>query len=119
MTATAQRVLDGSAARPAAHRIPLAEGWSLWRPVALRSAGMPISWLEPFAAPESGGADDARAVSAAAVRNVVAQPAFLEAVTWQNPAVVRNWLGRYAAEVAAGGRPQLARRDQREALVAL
>lgn len=110
----------GPATRPA-HRIPLHDGWSLWRPAALRSAGMPFSWLDRFAVP--GGADDdsdarSRETAAAATRFVVAQPAFLEAVTWQNPALVRNWLGRFAAELAADDAPRLSRRDQREALVA-
>lgn len=121
MTAAAVEVLPEHAGQePAAHRIPLSDGWSLWRLAAVRSAGMPVSWLDPFAPPdaETVSEEDTRAVSAAAVRAVVAQPMFVEAVTWQNPAVVRNWLGRYAAEVADGREPRLARRDQREALVA-
>jgi hypothetical protein len=123
MNSTALTVLDepvndsAVGEERAAHRIPLADGWSLWRHAAVRGAGMPVSWLERFAAP-GAGTDDARAVSAAAVRAVVAEPPFLEAVTWQNPTVVRNWLGHYAAESANDRRPHLARRDQREALVA-
>ncbi len=114
--------VDGAAPDAApGHRVALDGGWSLWRLSAVRSAGMPLAWLEAFAAP--AGPDDGsdaldRAASAAAVRDVVAQPAFLEAVTWQNPALVRNWLGRFAADVVAGGEGRLSRRDQREALVA-
>ncbi|KHL08944.1 lantibiotic biosynthesis dehydratase-like protein [Mumia flava] len=123
MTAAAQAfALDGpsSDAEPG-HRIALRDGWSLWRLAALRSAGMPMAWLEAFAVPDA--ADDesdlrSRETSAAAVRHVVGQPAFVEAVTWQNPALVRNWLGRFAADLAAGGDGRLSRRDQREALVA-
>jgi len=110
----------GSDAQPG-HRIALRDDWSLWRLGALRSAGMPISWLDAFAVPPGeDGESEARhrAVSAAAVRDIVAQPAFLEAVTWQNPALVRNWLGRFAADVGTGGDGRLSRRDQREALVA-
>lgn len=110
----------GPAADPA-HRLTLHNDWSLWRLAALRSAGMPISWLDRFAVPDC--ADDesdirSRETSAAAVRSVVAQPAFLEAVTWQNPALIRNWMGRFAADLAADGDGRLSRRDQREALVA-
>lgn len=99
-----------------AHRVPLAAGWSLWRLSAVRGTGMPVSWLDAFAPPDPDTADEdqARAVSAAAVRALVARPVFVEALTWQNPAVVRNWLGRFAADPAG----RLSRRDQREALVA-
>src|SRR6185436_16619205 len=103
-----------------AHRVPLSGAWSLWRLGAVRGAGMPVSWLDAFAAAgPDAGETEVRAAAAAAVRAVVAQPAFVEAVTWQTPAVVRNWLGRYAADVAADGpAARLSRRDQREALVA-
>ncbi|MER7169889.1 lantibiotic dehydratase [Streptomyces mesophilus] len=109
------------AATGPAHRLPLHDDWSLWRLAALRSAGMPFSWLDTFAVPSCADDDsDARSreTSAAAVRSVVTQPAFLEAVTWQNPALIRNWLGRYAAQLTADKDGQLSRRDQREALVA-
>ncbi|WP_328379826.1 lantibiotic dehydratase family protein [Streptomyces sp. NBC_00440] len=111
----------GAPSADPAHRLTLHADWSLWRLAALRSAGMPISWLDGFAVPDC--ADDesdtrSRETSAAAVRSVVAQPAFLEAVTWQNPALIRNWMGRFAADLAADGDGRLSRRDQREALVA-
>ncbi|MYW69877.1 hypothetical protein GTY65_38355 [Streptomyces sp. SID8379] len=111
---------SGSRARPV-HRLALRDGWSLWRLAALRSAGMPISWLDRFAVPMCADDDSdtrSRETSAAAVRSVVSQPALLEAVTWQNPALVRNWMGQFAADLAAGGDGRLSRRDQREALVA-
>src|SRR5438034_1989816 len=104
------------------HRVPLGEDWALWRLAAVRSAGLPVSWLEPYALPARhwDDRDDAvaRSVSAAAVRHTVAQPEFVEAVVWQNPALVHHWLGRYAEQVRAGGEPALSRRDSREALVA-
>jgi len=106
------------------HRIPLTAGWSLWRLAALRGAGLPIDWLDGFAAgdPAEVSEAEARAVSARAVRAIVREPAFVEAVTWQNAALIDNWLGRYATALATGpaaaGEPALSRRDQREALVA-
>lgn len=110
----------GSGSDPG-HRVALRDDWSLWRLAAVRSAGMPISWLDAFAPPPGeDGESEARCreTSAAAVRGIVAQPPFLEAVTWQNPALIRNWMGSFAADVVAGGAGRLSRRDQREAVVA-
>ncbi|HEX6869719.1 MAG TPA: hypothetical protein VF163_01365 [Micromonosporaceae bacterium] len=93
-------------------------GWSLWRDCALRGAGMPVSWLDAFAIdPASATEQQARASSAAAVRRVVREDRFIEAVTWQNPALISNWLGGYAQRLAHG-ESTLSRRDQREALIA-
>lgn len=99
------------------HLVELVPGWSLWRRAAVRGAGMPLSWLDAFAEAESGSERQAREISAAAVRALVQQPRFVEAVTWQNLSVIDNWLGRYA-ECVAMGDARLSRRDQREALVA-
>lgn len=100
------------------HRIELVPGWSLWRRCALRGAGLPWSWLDGFAGdPAAESADQARDRAAAAVRAVVREPRFLEAVLWQNSALVENWLGAYADRLA-GGDTSLSRRGQREALVA-
>jgi hypothetical protein len=103
---------------------------------------MPFGWLGWFAADqtaevgtaadqtaEDGTAEDrtnaeqaARARSAAAGRRLVRQDRFAEAVQWQNPAVVRNWLGDYRHAVLAAGpgdaEVPLSRRDQRETLLA-
>ncbi|MER7455826.1 lantibiotic dehydratase [Micromonospora sp. NPDC126480] len=117
MRTAAVPTLPGPAGEAVAvHRVPLAGDWSLWRLSAVRGTGMPVSWLDAFVPPDPDAAseEEARAVSAAAVRALAARPIFVEAVTWQNPAVVRNWLGRFAAD--PDGR--LSRRDQREALVA-
>jgi hypothetical protein len=113
----------GSGRPDAPHRIALAGGWSLWRLAGLRSAGMPFHWLEAFAGWDTDAGtepvpvDQLRARSAAAVRAMVGEPRFLEAVTWQNSAVLHNWLGAYAEQVRGGGDIRLSRRDQRESLV--
>lgn len=121
MTAAPHTSTAPDSGAKSAHRLTLHHDWSLWRLAALRSAGMPISWLDKFAVPSCADDDSdsrSRETSAAAARSVVAQPAFLEAVTWQNPALIRNWMGRFAADLAADGDGRLSRRDQREALVA-
>lgn len=84
--------------------VALAPGWRLWRDFAVRSAGFPVSGLEVFG---SGG-------ESARLRGVAADGAFLEAVTWQNPAVV----GHAVLKVAAGGSGKPSRARQREELVA-
>jgi hypothetical protein len=99
------------------HLIELAPGWSLWRLCALRGAGMPWSWLDRLAGDPAESANDARDRAAASVRAVVREPRFLEAVLWQNSALVENWLGAYADRLAVGDN-SLSRRGQREALVA-
>lgn len=43
----------------AAHLLPLAPGWNLWRSICLRGTGFPVSVLEPFGAPEAARAADA------------------------------------------------------------
>ena len=82
----------------------LAGDWLLWRDVAVRSAGFPVSGLDAF------GAEDEHA----ALRAVAANPRFQEAVSWQNPAVVRPAVQSVAA--GATGKPSKVR--QREELVA-
>lgn len=107
---------DPSPGRPA-----LDERWALWPLAALRTAGMPFGWLAGFATDDEGE-DAARARSAAAGRALARQDRFAEAVQWQNPSLVRNWLGGYrhavlAADADADAVP-LSRRDQRETLLA-
>jgi hypothetical protein len=58
----------------AGHCVPLTGDWALRRDFAVRSAGFPVSGLDVF------GADD----ELARLRGVAADPAFREAVTWQN-----------------------------------
>ncbi|GAA3440233.1 lantibiotic dehydratase [Kutzneria kofuensis] len=88
----------------AGHLVDLTEGWSLWRQAVLRSAGMPFEWLSCLS-DETLSARDR-------IARLLGHERFLEALTWQSPAVVANWVGDYLAT----GR--LARAGQREALLA-
>ncbi len=76
----------------------------MWRDVALRSAGFPVSGLEAF-----GSGDES-----ARLRGVARDPLFREAVTWQNPAV----MGNAVAKVADGAVGKPSRMRQREEIVA-
>jgi Lantibiotic dehydratase, N terminus len=60
------------------HLVPLGGDWALRRDFAVRSAGFPVAGLDAF------GADD----EPARLRDIAADPAFREAVTWQNRAVL-------------------------------
>lgn len=84
--------------------VALAPGWRLWRDFAVRSAGFPVSGLDVF-----GPGDES-----ARIREVAADPAFVEAVNWQNPAAVDHAV----VKVAAGGSSKPSRARQREELVA-
>lgn len=85
------------------HLVPLAGDWALRRDFAVRSAGFPVSGLDVFGAEDESGR----------LREVAADPAFREALTWQN---------RGALATAANGllddgvKPS--RRRQREEVVA-
>jgi hypothetical protein len=84
--------------------VALAPGWRLWRDFAVRSAGFPVSGLDVFGA----GDESAR------IQEIAADPRFLEAVTWQNPAAVDHAV----VKVAAGRTSKPSRARQREELVA-
>jgi hypothetical protein len=95
-----------------AHAVALGRtGWRLWREGALRSAGFPSAGMAAICDRELAGAvDDAGwdsrapgAVSAfetatgrlsAAVAGVAAEPAFREAVAWQNPGLIATCLDK-------------------------
>jgi hypothetical protein len=62
------------------HLVPLAGDWALRRDFAVRSPGFPVAGLDAF-----GSHDEA-----AHLRDVAADPAFREAVTWQNRDVLAN-----------------------------
>jgi hypothetical protein len=94
---------------PGDHALELAPGWRLWRLAALRGAGMPASWLTRLAETDQPGP---------ALRGLLLEPRFLSALTWQNPALVDNWVARHADELRAGRGQSLGRRAQREALLA-
>ncbi|MGW0495863.1 lantibiotic dehydratase [Streptomyces sp. NPDC003007] len=98
-------------------RIPLgASGWDLWGDAALRSAGFPAERITELCDTELAAAADqfdereeasrehyAKVFQAATerlgavVRRTAADPVFREAVTWQNPALIRNCLDKAAA----------------------
>lgn len=92
--------------RRADHRIPLG-GWSVWRDAVLRTTGFPVDGLDAFAAPACARAGDAyldggderafdelfteaTAAGAERARAIAADPRFREAITWQNPEMLRT-----------------------------
>jgi hypothetical protein len=84
------------------HRVPLGDGFEVWRLVAVRGAGFPIAGLLTLGAPAAVAAAEAgdpryRAVFAAemervagAVERIVADPRFHEAMLWQNRRAARG-----------------------------
>jgi Lantibiotic dehydratase, N terminus len=60
------------------HLAPLAGDWALRRDFAVRSAGFPVSGLDVFGAEDESGR----------LREVAADPAFREALSWQNRGAV-------------------------------
>lgn len=85
------------------HLLPLGGDWALRRDFAVRSAGFPVVGLDAF------GGDDEQA----RLRDVAADPAFREAVTWQNRGVLASMVDGL---LEAGGAPSKQRR--REEVVA-
>jgi hypothetical protein len=83
---------------------PLAGDWLMWRDFAVRSAGFPVSGLGVF-----GPGDESARLQA-----VARDPAFREAVTWQNPAAFANAVEK----VADGSSSKPSRARQREEIVA-
>jgi Lantibiotic dehydratase, N terminus len=102
------RSAPGHGRRPAPlaqpHLVPLAGEWALWRDIAVRTAGFPVSGLEIF------GSQDEQA----GLRAVARDPLFQTAVTWQNRAAMHNAVAKIAAGAAAPG----SRQRQREEAVA-
>jgi hypothetical protein len=85
------------------HLVPLGGDWALRRDFAVRSAGFPVAGLNAF------GADNEQA----RLREIAADPAFREAVTWQNRAVLATAVEGMSKH---GGEPSKERR--REEIVA-
>ena len=85
------------------HLVPLGGDWALHRDFAVRSAGFPVAGLDAV------GPHDERD----RLRGVAADPAFREAVTWQNRDVFASALDGL---IEAGGAPSKERR--REEVVA-
>lgn len=92
-----------------AHLVAIDARWDVWNVGALRSAGLPFGMLERFAAteqiaqPPGAARDDAiRRNDAAAVNAMVADDVFATALTWQSPAMVRQWVAAHRAALRAG-----------------
>lgn len=115
------------------HAVPLAEGWSVWRDVLLRTAGFPVDGLAPLAAADCARiADDhlagaasaaefqaafieAARLNSAAIHRLAGDPLLREAITWQN----RSALVAMDEILKAGAEPhRSARHRQRERMVA-
>jgi hypothetical protein len=100
--------LQAPGRRPAppagSHLVPLAGEWALWRDIAVRTAGFPVSGLDVF------GSRDERAGLGAVARD----PLFQTAVTWQNRAAMANAVGKIAGGSPAPG----SRQRRREEVVA-
>ena len=69
------------------HLVPLAGEWAMWRDIAVRTAGFPVSGLGIFGSPDEQ----------AGLRAVASDPLFQTAVTWQNRAAMRNAVAKIAA----------------------
>jgi hypothetical protein len=106
MPSPASGLAPGHAPPPLAapHLVPLAGEWALWRDIAVRTAGFPVSGLGVFGSPDEQ----------AGLRAVACDPLFRTAVTWQNRAAMRNAVAKIAAGAAAPG----SRQRQREEVVA-
>ncbi|MEU3721336.1 lantibiotic dehydratase [Streptomyces sp. NPDC031705] len=92
------------------HLLPLSPGWGLWRLSALRGAGMPFGWLQALSTTDGSPSEEGGA------GGFLAEERFLEALAWQNPAAMRNWVARHAAAVRDGR--ELSRGGKRDALLA-
>lgn len=87
---------------PPRHRLALAGGWTLWRDVELRSAGFPAAWIE-------GLADEA--LARRRLRELARDPAFREAVTWQNRRAIHGSIASLLRRPEADASSK-ARRDE-------
>src|SRR5215472_15841114 len=96
----------GHSPPPAAapHLVPLTGEWALWRDIAVRSAGFPVSGLDIFGSPDEQ----------AGLRAVASDPLFRTAITWQNRAAMRNAVAKVATAALAPG----SRQRRREEVVA-
>ncbi|MGW1188236.1 lantibiotic dehydratase [Streptomyces sp. NPDC002559] len=73
-------------------RLPLGGRWSMWDLSGLRSAGTPADRLLADPGPDGLGP----------VRAAMADPWFVAAIAWQNPDLVRDWLGARHLAATAG-----------------
>lgn len=99
------------------HLQPLGDsGWAAWRDVVLRGAGFPVTEVSRLSAttladhasdPDADFADawaDEMSRLADSLREVAADTRFREAVTWQNPAAVRNAVAKVGRPAEPGRR---------------
>lgn len=105
--------------------IELSPSWSIWKSIVLRSAGLPVEFVERFAMPEinamAPGVDrdkSAKARTEDAVREVLRSDLFLAAITWQNPALVESWVAGLAADPERKPLDLSRRRHQHERMIA-
>lgn len=106
---------------PAPHQVALAGGrYVMWQDFVLRSAGMPVSWLEDLAEPTladldqaemgqdaAGRHEDAALAVSARVQRLAGHPAVRTAITLQNPRLAANFLDAFL------GSPVPAHRNRR------
>ena len=106
------------------HHVPLGRtGWMLWRDAALRGAGFPAEWILEICDDELAAAADAvderrpatreqyatvytAAVGrlSAAIQRAATESRFREAVTWQNPGLIRDCVDKAASGEARNAR---------------
>jgi hypothetical protein len=83
------------------HRLPLTNGWTVWREVELRSAGFPGAWIDDLAdldlaaAVDGGTLDEERfeqtqRAITRRLREIAGSPLIREAITWQNRRVMHT-----------------------------
>jgi hypothetical protein len=108
-------LLTGAEGSP---RVALGGDWWLWRAAALRSAGFPFGWLGSLAASPSCTEEEAAAVARRATVGLIRSGPFCAALAWQNPSLMENWAGAFAAAARTQADPPLHRRGQREAKLA-
>lgn len=83
------------------HLVPLTGEWALWRDFAIRSAGFPVDGLDVF-----GPGDEGARLAA-----VASNPAFQEAVIWQNRSAYRTAVANVAGGIDASGSKRRRRED--------
>lgn len=83
------------------HLVPLSGEWAVWRDFAVRSAGFPVDSLQAF-----GPGDEGARLAA-----VASDPAFQEAVAWQNRSAYRTAVATVADGLTASGSKRRRRED--------
>lgn len=84
--------------------VPLAEGWAPWPIAMLRSAGLSVVRAREFADAVRNAGRDGQQLRAVLER-FAAELFLLEALSWQNPALVNSWVHRDATRGAGVSEP--------------